>query len=312
MILLTCFAFCLVGVRGQACRTTLEWAVHLRPYSRWCRAPLVPFNANILPSSRFLDQERNTRTAFPMSKTAIIIPARWASTRLPGKPLLNLGGKPLVQHVWERCRKVREADEVIIATDDMRIAEAAFEFGAEVTLTSNKHPTGTDRIAEVARKLSKFEIVVNVQGDEPFIEPALIRRLIGALKKDKSLAMSTAACPLDEGDLENPHCVKVVIGINGDALYFSRSPIPCDRDGNASPTRLRHLGIYAYRRKFLLDYVKWKQTPLEKSEKLEQLRALEHGAKIRVITTKGAGPGIDTPEDAKKAAELLRQKDRKA
>ena len=240
-----------------------------------------------------------------MSKTAIIIPARWASSRLPGKPLLELAGKPLVQHVWERCKKVREADEVIIATDDMRIAEAAFAFGADVALTSAKHPTGTDRIAEVAKKLAGFDVILNVQGDEPFIEPALIRRLIEVLKKEKALAMSTAACPLEEGELENPNCVKVVTGITGDALYFSRSPIPCDRDGDASPARFRHLGIYGYRRKFLLDFVKWKQTPLEKSEKLEQLRALEHGAKIRVITTKAGGPGVDTAEDAKMAAKLL-------
>lgn len=246
-----------------------------------------------------------------MSKTAIIIPARWASTRLPGKPLLNLDGKPLVQHVWERCKKVREADDVIIATDDMRIAEAAFDFGASVTLTSNKHPTGTDRIAEVASKLAGFDVVMNVQGDEPFIEPALIRRLIEVLKKDKSLSMSTAACPLEAGELENPNCVKVVLALDANALYFSRSPIPCDRDGTANPTRLRHLGIYGYRRRFLLDYVKWKQSPLEKSENLEQLRALEHGARIRVITIKAAGPGIDTPEDAERAVALLKKKERK-
>ena len=240
-----------------------------------------------------------------MSKTAIIIPARWASSRLPGKPLLELAGKPLVQHVWERCKKIREAEEVIIATDDMRIAEAAFAFGADVALTSAKHPSGTDRITEVAKKLPDFDIILNVQGDEPFIEPVLIRRLISVLKKEKSLAMSTAACPLAEGDLENPNCVKVVTGLTGDALYFSRSPIPCDRDGDAKPARFRHLGIYGYRRKFLWDFVKWKQTPLEKSEKLEQLRALEHGAKIRVIPTKTVGPGVDTAEDAKRAEKIL-------
>ncbi len=252
-------------------------------------------------SIRFLKVDRKAR----MSKTAIIIPARWASSRLPGKPLLDLDGKPLVQHVWERCQKVREAQEVIIATDDMRIAEAAFEFGAEVALTSTKHPSGTDRIAEVAKKLAGFDVILNVQGDEPFIDPALIRQLMEVLQKEKALAMSTAACPLAAGELENPNCVKVVVGITGDALYFSRSPIPCDRDGDTNPDRLRHLGIYGYRRKFLLDFVKWKQTPLEKSEKLEQLRALEHGAKIRVIKTKAAGPGVDTEEDAKKAAKLL-------
>ena len=218
-----------------------------------------------------------------MSKAAIIIPARWASTRMPGKPLHLLAGKPLVRHVWERCSKVPDVDRIIIATDDMRIAEAAFEFGAEVTLTSDKHPCGTDRIAEVAKKLSGFGIIVNVQGDEPFIDPKLPQKLIQVLREDKALAMSTAACPMEPTELGNPNCVKVVTDIAGNALYFSRAPIPCDRDGDANPSRLRHLGIYGYRRKFLLEFVKWKQTPLEKSEKLEQLRALEHGAHARFI-----------------------------
>jgi 3-deoxy-manno-octulosonate cytidylyltransferase (CMP-KDO synthetase) len=245
-----------------------------------------------------------------MSKSAIIIPARWASTRLPGKPLHDLGGKPLIQHVWERCKKVREVDSVIIATDDMRIAEAAFEFGAEVALTSPKHPSGTDRAAEVAKNLAGFEVILNVQGDEPLIEPKLIGNLLKVLKAETSVAMSTAACPLASGELENPNCVKVVTDLSGHALYFSRSPIPCDRDGTSNPLRLRHLGVYAYRRKFLLEFVKWKPSPLEKCEKLEQLRALEHGAKIRVIKTKSSGPGIDTPEDAAAVAELLSKKRR--
>jgi 3-deoxy-manno-octulosonate cytidylyltransferase (CMP-KDO synthetase) len=240
-----------------------------------------------------------------MSKTAIVIPARWASTRLPGKPLLPLAGKPLVRHVWERCQKVRGADAVIVATDDMRIAEAAFDFGAEVAMTSPKHPSGTDRIAEVAKNLAGFEIVLNVQGDEPFIQPSLVEKLAEALKKDRAIQMSTAACVLDPADLANPNCVKVVTALDGNALYFSRSPIPCDRDGDANPKRWRHLGIYGYRRKFLLEFVKWKQTPLEKSEKLEQLRALEHGAKIRVVPAKPSGPGIDTAEDLKAAERYL-------
>ena len=247
-----------------------------------------------------------------MSKAAIIIPARWASSRLPGKPLLDLGGKPLIRHVWERCGKVRGVDRIIIATDDMRIAEAAFDFGADVALTSAKHPSGTDRIAEVAKNLTGIEIVVNVQGDEPFIDPKLPQKLIDVLQKDRALAMSTAACPLADDEVENPNCVKVVTDLAGNALYFSRSPIPCDRDADTHPARFRHLGIYGYRRKFLLDFVKWKQTPLEKSEKLEQLRALEHGAKIRVIKTAPAGPGIDTPEDAVIASKLLASKKRKS
>ena len=241
-----------------------------------------------------------------MSRAAIIIPARWGSTRFPGKPLHLLAGKPLIQHVWERCRAVPGADQVIVATDDTRILEAAFSFGAEVALTSARHPSGTDRIAEVAKNLPEAGIVLNVQGDEPFLDPKLAGRLIKTLKDDPRIHMATAACPLDPADLDNPNAVKVVCDLEGNALYFSRCPIPCDRDGGARPpVRLRHLGIYAYRRPFLLDFVKQKQTPLEKLEKLEQLRALEHGAKIRVLTTKSTGPGVDTPEDAAAAEKLL-------
>jgi 3-deoxy-manno-octulosonate cytidylyltransferase (CMP-KDO synthetase) len=234
----------------------------------------------------------------------IVIPARYGSSRLPGKPLLELAGKPLLQWVHERALGCG-ALEVLVATDDQRIAEVARGFGAQVVMTAAHHETGTDRIAEVAKNLAGFDIVLNVQGDEPFIQPSLVEKLATALREDKKLEMSTAACPLDPADLANPNCVKVVTDLAGNALYFSRAPIPCDRDGDADPSRLRHLGIYGYRRKFLLDFVKWKQTPLEKSEKLEQLRALEHGAKIRVIKTKPAGPGIDTPEDLKAAEKFL-------
>jgi len=240
-----------------------------------------------------------------MSRTAIIIPARWGSTRFPGKPLHLLAGKPLIQHVWERCQKARSADRVIVATDDMRIAEAVFGFGAEVAVTSSRHPTGTDRIAAVAKNLAGYSLIVNVQGDEPFLDPRLVERLITALRADRKADMATAACPLAPSEADNPNCVKVVTDLEGNALYFSRSLVPADRDGDAHPARFRHLGIYAYRRKFLLDFVKWKQTPLEKSEKLEQLRALEHGATIRVLTTKPTGPGVDTPEDAAHAEKVL-------
>ncbi|MDX2080488.1 MAG: 3-deoxy-manno-octulosonate cytidylyltransferase [Terrimicrobiaceae bacterium] len=231
-------------------------------------------------------------------KSVIVIPARWGSTRFPGKPLYPLGGKPLLQHVWERCLQSTLAAEVIVATDDMRIAEAAFDFGADVALTSARHPTGTDRVAEVARKLRGVSVVVNVQGDEPLIEPEVIDQLIESLAGDRRLAMSTAAAPLDRGDLDNPNVVKVVTDLGGRALYFSRAGIPVDRDGDVGPARWRHLGIYAYRRAFLLKFVQWKPTPLERCEKLEQLRALEHGASIHVVTVREAGPGIDTPADA--------------
>ena len=242
-----------------------------------------------------------------MSRAAIVIPARWGSTRFPGKPLHLLAGKPLIQHVWERCRAVPGVDRVIVATDDTRILEAAFSFGAEVALTSARHPSGTDRIAEVAKNLLSTGILLNVQGDEPFLDPKLAGRLIKVLQDDPRLQMATAACPLDPADLENPNVVKVVCDLRGNALYFSRSPIPWDRDGGAlPPARLRHLGIYAYRRPFLLAFVKQKPSPLEKLEKLEQLRALEHGAIIRVLTAKGTGPGVDTPSDAAAAEKLLR------
>lgn len=241
-----------------------------------------------------------------MTRAAIVIPARWGSTRFPGKPLHLLAGKPLIQHVWERCSLVTGVERVIVATDDTRILEAAFSFGAEVALTSPKHPSGTDRIAEVAKNLRTTGILLNVQGDEPFLDPKLAARLINALRADPRLQMATAACPLEPAEAANPNAVKVVCDVDGNALYFSRSAIPFDRDGDTHPIRLRHLGIYAYRRSFLLDFVKKKQTPLEKIEKLEQLRALENGARIRVLATRDAGPGVDTPEDARIAEKRLR------
>ena len=241
-----------------------------------------------------------------MSRAAIVIPARWGSTRFPGKPLHLLAGKPLIQHVWERCITVQGVDQVIVATDDSRVLEAAFSFGAQVALTSSAHPSGTDRIAEVAKNLRSTDILLNVQGDEPFVDPKLAGKLIRALKNDPGARMATAACPLDPADLEDPNVVKVVCDLAGNALYFSRCPIPFDRDGGVVANRLHHLGIYACRRRFLLDFVKWKPAPLEKLEKLEQLRALEHGEKIRVLMTKRTGPGIDTPEDAAAAEKILR------
>ena len=241
-----------------------------------------------------------------MSEVSAIIPARWASTRFPGKPLVQLHGKPLVQHVWERARRARRIDRVIVATDDMRIAEAAFDFGAEVALTSAKHPTGTDRLAEVAKKLKSSSIIVNVQGDEPDIAPATIDRLVRVLQDDPRLGMVTAANPVtDPADVHNPNVVKVVTDFAGRALYFSRSVIPHDRDGRGGIKYLRHQGIYGYRRKVLLDFVKWKPAPLEKAEKLEQLRALENGVSIGVIIVKRASVGVDAPEDLAKAERAL-------
>jgi 3-deoxy-manno-octulosonate cytidylyltransferase (CMP-KDO synthetase) len=198
-------------------------------------------------------------------------------------------------------------DQVIVATDDMRIAEAAFDFGAEVAMTSPKHPTGTDRLAEVVSRMKTARIIVNVQGDEPDIAPATIERLVRALRENPRLGMVTAANPiLAAADVHNPNVVKVVTDLAGRALYFSRSVIPHDRDGRGGVKYLRHQGIYGYRRKVLLDFVKWKPTPLEQVEKLEQLRALEHGVAIGVIVVKRGSVGVDAPEDVATAERALR------
>jgi 3-deoxy-manno-octulosonate cytidylyltransferase (CMP-KDO synthetase) len=240
-----------------------------------------------------------------MSKTAVLIPARYASTRFPGKPLHLLAGKPLVQHVWERACQAKGIDSVVIATDDMRIAEAAFAFGAEVALSSPDCVSGTDRCAEVAARLKKVARIINVQGDEPMVEPALISKLARALKKDSSLEMVTAATPFGEDeDPANPNAVKVVLNKNSDALYFSRSPIPFLRDSPGFPF-LRHLGIYGYTSGFLQRFVKWPTGSLEAAESLEQLRALERGTLIRVVLTTHASIGVDTPADALAAEALL-------
>ena len=232
-----------------------------------------------------------------MNKAVGIIPARWGSTRFPGKSLHRIAGKPLLQHVWERCRRAKALDSLIIATDDMRIAEAAFEWGAEVALTSPRHQSGTDRVAEVAARAKKFEFVVNIQGDEPLIDPRLIDRLVDKLRSDSSVRMVTAAHPFDDpDDALSPHQVKVVLNRDSHALYFSRAPIP-SRSG--SHLFLRHQGIYGFRRELLLQFVKWKPTPLEQAESLEQLRALENGVTVHVLVTKHGSPGVDTLEDAK-------------
>ena len=243
-----------------------------------------------------------------MSEVTVIIPARWASTRFPGKPLVKLRGKPLVQHVWERANRAKRVGRIIIATDDMRIAEAAFDFGEEVALTSPKHPTGTDRLAEVVQQLKSASIILNVQGDEPDIAPSTIDRLVEALQDDPKLGMVTAANPLAyPADVQDPNVVKVVADLAGRALYFSRSVIPYDRDGRGRVRYLRHQGIYGYRRNVLLALVKWKPTPLEQVEKLEQLRALEHGIAIGVIVVRRGSVGVDVPADVAKAERALRK-----
>ena len=243
---------------------------------------------------------------------ALIIPARWGSTRFPGKCLHRIVGKPLVQNVWERSLRAKGISCVVIATDDDRIAEAALNFGADVAMTSRDHPSGTDRIAEVAARLRGITHFINVQGDEPMIDPLLIGSLASTLKRDPRIGMITAATPFrDPKEADNPNCVKVVISTKRDALYFSRSRIPFHRDAkdteSAVPSLL-HLGIYGYRRDVLRKLVRFAPTPLEKCEKLEQLRALENGIPIRVVITSHRGFGVDTPEDAIRVAKLLRSR----
>ena len=233
-----------------------------------------------------------------MSKAVGIIPARWDSLRFPGKPLHSIAGKPLLKHVWERCLRAENLDLVVIATDDMRVASAAFEWGAEVALTSRKHRSGTNRVAEVARKTKQFAYVINIQGDEPLIDHRLIDKVVQKLRSDRKVGVVTAAHPFeDPADASSPHQVKVVLDLRGNALYFSRAPIPAPRNDDRS-LFLRHQGIYGFRRETLLQFVRWKPSPLERSESLEQLRALENGVKVHVLVTATGSPGIDTPEDA--------------
>ena len=261
-----------------------------------------------------------------MSKAVGIIPARWGSTRFPGKALHSIAGKPLLRHVWERCRRAKKLDRLIVATDDFRIAEAAFDWGAEVAMTSPNHASGTDRIAEVAAKLKAFAHIINIQGDEPLVDPKLVDRLVRELQRDKKLEMITAAHPFEDGnDAQSPHQVKVVVNQSGDALYFSRAPIPASRNGGLQTAEretgrfgkrpslyFRHQGIYGYTRNLLLRFVRWKTSQLERAEALEQLRALENGVRIRVVMTGSGSPGVDTPEDARMIERLMRSAGRRA
>jgi len=240
-----------------------------------------------------------------MNRAIGVIPARWSSTRFPGKPLHVIGGKPLLKYVWERCRQAQDLDAVIVATDDMRIAKAAFDWGAEVALTSTRHRSGTDRVAEVAHHAKRFAFVINIQGDEPLVDPRLIDEFVKTLRLDRKIGIVTAAHPFeDRGQASSPHQVKVVVDANGRALYFSRAAIPFPR-GPCTIKYLRHQGIYGFRRSLLLEFVKWKPGPLERAESLEQLRALENGVKVHVLITAKGSPGVDTPADAEKLEQKL-------
>lgn len=237
-------------------------------------------------------------------KTAfVIIPARYGATRFPGKPLALLAGKPLVAHVAERARRARGVSRVAVATDDERIAAAARGCGAEAVMTGPA-ACGTDRVAEAARGMGPAEVVVNVQSDEPLVEPAAIEALLGAMV-DGSVQMATLSRPLEVGELGRPQVVKVVTRENGDALYFSRAAIPHRREGGESPLARAHVGMYAFRAPFLQEFARLPQGRLEREESLEQLRALEHGHGIRVVDTEYRGFGVDTPEDLERARALL-------
>ncbi|MEI6971408.1 MAG: 3-deoxy-manno-octulosonate cytidylyltransferase [bacterium] len=244
-------------------------------------------------------------------RIAGIIPARWGSTRFPGKSLAMLGGKPVIRWVYERVSLAKMLDLVVVATDDPRISEAVQKFGGKFAMTRGDHPSGTDRIAEAAAGMDA-DIVINIQGDEPFIDPEVIDRLAGVMAGEQGWDLGTAAVPIDsEKELHDPSVVKVVWGQDHRAVFFSRSVIPFDRDHEYSDkgsVYWRHIGIYAYTKSFLGKMVATPQCLAEKVEKLEQLRALHLGARIKVIEAGSIGVGIDTPADLTRAELIAREK----
>jgi 3-deoxy-manno-octulosonate cytidylyltransferase (CMP-KDO synthetase) len=235
---------------------------------------------------------------FIKSEAAVaIIPARYNSTRFPGKPLVQIDGKPLIEHVYRRVEQAQKVDHILIATDDERIRQAVERFGGSVVMTRTDHSSGTDRLAEAANDLDSDTLVINVQGDEPMIEPGVIDQAITAARlKDADIV--TLMTPLDPSEADDPNRVKVVADRKGNALYFSRSKIP------STGTTFLHIGLYAYRVRFLKLFTKLGPTPLEQAERLEQLRALEHGFRIRVVEVESASWGIDTPEDLERYVAL--------
>jgi 3-deoxy-manno-octulosonate cytidylyltransferase (CMP-KDO synthetase) len=233
-----------------------------------------------------------------------VIPSRWASVRFPGKALVEIGGKPLVQHVWERARQLETVQRVVVATDDERIAAAVRAFGGSVVMTAPECVNGTDRVAQAARDWP-VDLVVNLQGDEPTFEVKALDQLVRTMADDPTIEMGTLAHPVaDETEHRDPNAVKVVLDQSGHALYFTRAPIPYARDaGLVAP--LRHVGIYVFRQAFLQRYTRLAPTPLEQTERLEQLRALEHGVRIRVLLTPHGSIGVDTPADMDRLAVYL-------
>jgi 3-deoxy-manno-octulosonate cytidylyltransferase (CMP-KDO synthetase) len=233
-----------------------------------------------------------------------IIPARYASTRFPGKPLVEIAGRPMIEHVYRQSERAASLQEVWVATDDQRIYEAVSAFGGRVVMTRAEHPSGTDRIAEAARGLDAA-VIVNVQGDEPLLDPAEIDAVVRPFEGNPELVMTTAAVPIaDPRDVQDPGVVKVVLDRQGFALYFSRLPIPMHRAGEPG-TYYKHLGLYAYRKPFLLRYAALEPTPLERAERLEQLRVLENGYRIFVAVTGHDAVSVDTPDDLARVRALM-------
>lgn len=244
-----------------------------------------------------------------MGSVVVVIPARYESSRLPGKPLADIAGQPMIRRVYQRAAAARGVDRVLVATDDARIRDAVLSFGGDVAMTSAAHPSGTDRIAEAVADLDA-DIVVNVQGDLPLLDPEHVAAALAPMRTDATLPMATLMTPIrDDAELHNPNVVKVVTGVDGHALYFSRAPIPHWRDGRDKPGAgaFRHLGLYAYRREFLLQFARLSPTPLELAEKLEQLRALERGYRIAVVEVPEAGVEVDTPGDLDMVRVLVRR-----
>jgi len=242
-----------------------------------------------------------------------IIPARYGSTRFEGKLLADFCGKPVIQHTWENAKKSKSIDDLIIATDDKRIYNVAKGFGANVVYTAIAHKSGSDRLTEVAASIDA-KIIVNIQADEPLLVPSMIDDVVGAILKDKTLVMATLCHKItNAAEIQDPNVVKVVYDRFGLALYFSRSPIPYERMGSDDKLQVidyyKHIGIYAYAKDFLFTFKSLPQSRLEKTEKLEQLRVLENGYRIKVIETKFDTIGIDTPEDLEKAVETIKGKE---
>ena len=234
-----------------------------------------------------------------------VIPARYGSSRFPGKVLAPLASKPMLQWVFERAQQTRYLTSIIIATDDQRVYDAARAFGARVRMTSPEHISGTDRCAEAA-SAEESEIVVNIQGDEPFIDPSAIDSAVLPLVHEPDIDMATLKKRIeDPREIGDPNVVKVVTAFNGDAIYFSRHAIPFDRDKSERISHFKHIGLYVYRRDFLMNYPSLPVGPLERSERLEQLRALENGRRIRVVETEYESFGVDTPKDLKRVSKMI-------